>query len=378
VVRFVSRRGTDVILCVNCGSSSVKCAVYRVGATGEERLATASTDGPGLESLDSTLAELGFDDELTAAGHRLVHGGPYHYQPARVDETLLAELRAAVPFAPVHLPVALAAIGALSRRHPELPQVACFDTAFHQTMPESAWHLPLPAELTDLGIRRYGFHGLSYEYVVGVLGPTVLGRAVLAHLGNGASLAAIRDGRSVHTTMGFTPTGGVVMGCRSGDLDPGVLVYAARELGYDAERLERLVDHESGLLALSGTSSDMQTLVQRREGGDHRATLAIDVFCTRIRMQIRAYAALLGGLDTIVFTGGIGAHAASIRAKSCRGLDHLGVTVDERSNAANAPVISPDPAPVTVRVVETDEDLMIARHTHTLLATEAQPPLDPS
>ena len=235
-------------------------------------------------------------------------------------------------------------------------------------MPETAWRLPLPAALSDRGVRRYGFHGLSYEYVVGTLGAHTLGRAVLAHLGNGASLAAIRDGRSVHTTMGFTPTGGIVMSSRSGDLDPGVLVYAARELGYDPQRMEQLVDAESGLLGLSGLSTDMQTLLSHRAHGDERAAFAIDVFCTRIRMQIGAYAALLGGLDTVVFTGGIGAHAAAVRAESCQGLEHLGIALDEVANTMDAPIISRRGGLVTVRTIETDEDVMIARHTHGVLA----------
>jgi len=234
-------------------------------------------------------------------------------------------------------------------------------------MPETAWRLPLPWALSEAGIRRYGFHGLSYEYLVATLGAETLGRAVLAHLGNGASLAAVEAGRSVHTTMGFTPSGGIVMSSRSGDLDPGILVYLARELGYDASGLERLIDTESGLRALSGDTADMKALLDRRDRGDERAALAVTVFCQHIRMQIGAYAALLGGLDTVVFTAGIGAHAPAVRAESCRGLEHLGLVIDDDRNTGGEPVISAADARVRVRVLETNEDVMLARHTRALL-----------
>jgi acetate kinase len=368
VVGSVTRPDVEVVLCVNLGSSSVKAAVYEVGAGGERRLAAAAVDRAGADAVDETLAKLAvWDDRLTAIGHRVVHGGPHHCQPTRVDDALLADLRAAVPFAPLHLPAALDAIESLRRREPQLPQVVCFDTGFHATMPESAARLPVPRALHDAGIRRYGFHGLSYEYLVATLGAPRLGRAVLAHLGNGASLAAVRDGISQHTTMGLTPTGGIVMGTRSGDLDPGVLVYLAREAGYDPARLDALVDTESGLLGLSGVSGDMRTLLERRAAGDAACALAIEVFCTRIRLQVGAYAALLGGLETLVFTGGIGEHAAPVRAEACRGLGHLGVLLDPGRNDGDAPIISADAAAVTVRVVATDEDVIVARHTRTVV-----------
>jgi acetate kinase len=235
-------------------------------------------------------------------------------------------------------------------------------------MPALAQRLPLPDVLWDDGVRRYGFHGLSYEYVVGAVGPEQLGRAVMAHLGNGASMAAVHDGRSLDTTMGFTPAGGLVMSTRSGDLDPGVAVYLLREMGYDADRLEQLVDRESGLLALSGRTSDMQTLVEDRGRGDSRATLAVDAFCYHARKHAGALAAVLGGLDTLVFTGGIGEKSTVVRAEICRGLDHLGVELDDARNDAHADVISTTSSDCVVRVVRTDEDVVIARHTGALVA----------
>jgi acetate kinase len=369
LVGSVTEPGAAVVLCVNCGSSSMKCAVYEVGSGHEDRLAASSVDGSGPDALDEALRVADpFAAALTGAGHRIVHGGPHHYQPSRIDDVLIVALHAATPFAPLHLPTALSGIEAVTRRHPGLPQVACFDTAFHHTMPETSWRLPLPSALVEAGVRRYGFHGLSYEYVVARVGADTLGRAVLAHLGSGASLAAVRAGRSVHTTMGMTPSGGIVMSSRSGDLDPGVLIYLTRQLGYDAARLERLLDTESGLQALSGETSDMRALLDRRDAGDERAGLAVAVFCSQIRMQIGAYAALLEGLDTVVFTGGIGAHAAAVRAESCRGLAHLGLVIDEARNESTEPVISSTDSGVTVRVLETDEDLMLARHTRALLS----------
>lgn len=233
-------------------------------------------------------------------------------------------------------------------------------------MPEVARRLPLPSALYEGGVRRYGFHGLSYEYVVETLGPAKLRRAVLAHLGNGASMAAVRDGTSVDTTMGFTPTGGLVMGTRTGDLDPGVLVYLLEHRGYDARRLARLVDREAGLLALSGATADMQTLLAHR-AHDERAALAVDVFCHQARKWIGALAAVLGGLDTLVFTGGIGEHAAAVRAEICAPLAHLGVEIDAGRNEAGESVVSADASRTVVRRMRTDEERMIARHTRRVL-----------
>ena len=286
--------------------------------------------------------------------------------PERVTPAVLADLRAAVPLAPVHLPAALACIEAIRARHPDVPQVVCFDTAFHRTMPAVSRRLPLPRALHERGIRRYGFHGLSYEYVVATIGATALGRAVIAHLGNGASMVAVRDGAAVDTTMGFTPTGGFMMGTRSGDLDPGVLVHLMTHEGCDAAAIERLVDREAGLLGVSGSSADMRTLLERR-ATDPAAAEAVELYCHQLRKQIGALAAVLGGLDTLVFTGGIGEHAAPVRAEACSGLEHLGVRVDPERNARHDTVISAPGAACTVRVVPTDEDRMIARHTRAVL-----------
>jgi acetate kinase len=366
----VGSAGLEVVA-LNCGSSSVKGARYRVDRDGEHRLAEASIEtiasvdriGEAAQRIYIGLAARGAPG---AVGHRFVHGGPKLRTPAFVDDDLLAELRRAVPIAPLHLPAALAAVEAIRVKAPSIPQVVCFDTSFHATLPEAQWRLPVPRVLADEGIRRYGFHGLSYEYVVGAVGAAELGRAVVAHLGNGASLCAVVDGRSVATSMGFTPTGGIPMGTRSGDLDPGVLVHLVRA-GYDADRLEQLVGRESGLLALGGTS-DMAQLLERRQAGDEEAAFAVEVFCVRVAMEIGAYVTLMGSIDTLVFTAGIGERSAGIRAAVCRRLAHLGVRIDHERNERNAPVISDDGSIVTVRVVQTDEDAVIARHTRELVA----------
>lgn len=362
-----------VVLCVNSGSSSLKTALFEVDGTTEHELGRAAQPvetGDYRAALDAALGAFGERGlpAPAAAGHRVVHGGPSHADPVLVDERVLTELRAVVPFAPLHVPAAISGIEAVGGRW-DIPQVACFDTAFHHDMPLLAQRLPLPDALTDGGLRRYGFHGLSYEYVVGAVGAAELGRGVIAHLGNGASMVAVRDGRSVDTTMGFTPAGGLVMSTRTGDLDPGVPLYLLRERGYDADRLEQLIDRESGLVALSGGTSDMRTLVERR-AGDPRAAFAVDAFCYHARQHVGALAATLGGLDTLVFTGGVGEKAASIRAEICRGLEHLGVEIDLAANEAHAAVISAPGSGCVVRVVRTDEDRVIARHTGAVVARE--------
>jgi acetate kinase len=379
------------VLCVNSGSSSLKLALYEDEAPiassavegiglGEGRLtvrdgsARILRDEPGTfhdagAALRSALGAARFPAP-DAAGHRIVHGGADHTAPERVTPQLLAALRTLVPLAPLHLPAALNSIDAVSAHFPGLPQIACFDTAFHRRMPAVAQRLPLPRELRAKGIQRYGFHGLSYEYVVATLGAATLGRAVIAHLGNGASLAAVRDGLSVDTTMGFTPTGGLMMGTRSGDLDPGVLVHLLAHEGFDAGAIARLVDHESGLLGVSGKTSDMKVLLETRAAEPHAAE-AVELFCYVLRKHIGAFAAVLGGIDTLVFTGGIGERAAPVREETCRGLEHLGIQVDRDRNARHDPIISAPGSACAVRVVRTDEDLMIARHTRALVTRAA-------
>jgi len=368
------------VLCVNAGSSTLKISLFAVdsgrGADAERELWRGDDDHVDIRTALDALARAGLGAP-DAVGHRVVHGGTEHSRPAVVDDALVADLRALVPLAPLHEPAAIAGIEAVVAVLGDVPQVACFDTSFHHTLPEEAAHLALPERFWQRGLRRYGFHGLSYEYVVEHVGAPALGRAVIAHLGNGASLCAVRDGRSVDTTMGLTPTGGIVMGTRSGDLDPGLLVHLLAEEGYDATTLDHLVNHEAGLLGLSGSSSDMRDLLASRAAGDHRAELAIAVFCRTIRKQIGAYAAVLGGLDSLVFTGGIGEGADDIRAEVCAGLGFLGVEIDparngppRRAEVDGGRVISPDGAPVTVRVVAAAEDRMIARHTsNTLLGS---------
>jgi acetate kinase len=355
----------DPILALNVGSSSLKYAVF----AGDAAVVRGSVD----DVTDHRSAVLGVLDVLgqhaarpAAVGHRLVHGGAEHSAPARVDPALLEALTRLVPLSPLHLPAELAAIDAVSQQLGELPQVVCFDTAFHATLPMVARRYALPTALFEAGVRRYGFHGLSYASITGALPAERLRRAVIAHLGNGASMAAIRDGRSVETTMGFSPAGGLVMGTRAGDLDPGLLVYLL-DHGYDARRLDHLINHEAGLRALSETTADMRSLLAQR-ATDPRAALAIDAFCYHARKAIGALAAVLGGVETLVFTGGIGEHAAPVRAEICRGLAHLGIELDEPCNAANAPIISASAGSCEVRVMHTDEEREIARGTRGVLS----------
>ena len=387
----------DTVLCLNSGSSSLKFAVYRVGSD-ETRLAHGAVERIGQapsrvwlrtrgdEPVENTERQI--DDHASAArevfaalarhdlegaaavGHRVVHGGAELSAPRRVDAALLAALHRLVALAPLHLPSEIAIIEAIARERPDLPQIVCFDTAFHRRMPESAQRLPLPRALWDDGVRRYGFHGLSYEYVVWRLGSAARGRLIIAHLGNGASLAAVLDGRSVDTTMGLTPLGGLVMGTRPGDLDPGILLYMLQSRGYDAARLGALLNDESGLLGLSGTTSDMKTLLERR-ATDSRAAEAVEIFCASVQKHVGAFAAALGGVDTLVFTGAIGERAAPVRWEIGQRLRHLGVELDPSKNDAGADVISAAAARCTVRIVPTNEELMIARHTAAVIARGA-------
>ena len=378
------------ILCINVGSSSCKFALYSISGGVESIIAEGMADRVGSSggkirihgtggrvltesdrkltrpqvAVDAMLQE--FErlklPRLDAVGHRIVHGGPHHVAPEIVTPALIADLKRLIAFAPLHMPGGIEGIEAVVARHPKLAQVACFDTAFHRGMPQRAERLALPGELFDTGIRRYGFHGISYEYIMQALGAGVPPRLIIAHLGNGASMAAVKDGRPLDTTMGFTPAGGFMMGTRPGDLDPGVMLYLLEQRRYDASRLADLVNQKSGLLGVSGLSSDVKSLLDARVTNSG-AALAIEMFCYQIRKAIGALAAALGGLDMLVFTGGIGEHAAPIRAEVCEGLAHLGIAIDARRNDAGADTISTPDSRCRVRVISTDENLMVARHT---------------
>src|SRR6059058_5482980 len=354
------------ILCVNRGSSTLKFALF------DDSLAritggTVEVEGDNQHAIEGALDEASAAGAPDAVVHRLVHGGPKLHRPQRVTPEVVATIREIVHFAPIHLPPALACIEVAFRRHPGVPQVACFDTSFHWDLPAVARRLPLPRDLDEAGVRRFGFHGLSYEYIVSALGPRLGRRAVVAHLGNGASLAALLDGVSIDTTMGLTPTGGIPMSTRSGDLDPGVLVFLLAR-GMPAAEVEALVSRKSGLLGISGSSGDMRTLL---DAGTADAELAVDQFCYAIRKQIGAYAAALSGLDTLVFTGGIGEHAAPVRERVCSGLSHLGVELDRECNRLSEQVVSAPTSRVAVLVVPTDEDVVMARHARKVLAAQS-------
>ncbi len=382
------------ILCLNCGSSSLKFALYRVESEEErllvrgaaervghrdgtlwyviaprwrrsERRGAFADHGEALHALFAAFFELHLPLP-DAVGHRVVHGGPRYVAPAVVDDRLVAELRRIVPYAPLHLPGEIEGIAAVGARYPHLPQVACFDTAFHRRMPELSQRFALPRELWDAGIRRYGFHGLSYEYILESLGRRPPPRLIIAHLGSGASLAAVRDGVPVDTTMGFTPAGGFMMGTRCGDLDAGILLHLMRERGMEVEALEQLVNLRSGLLGVSETSADMKVLLDAR-GGDERAAQAVAMFCYQVRKAIGAMAAALKGLDLLVFTAGIGERSAEVRAEICAGLSHLGIALSEAKNLAHADTISAPQSRCRVRVIPTNEDVVIARQTRRLM-----------
>jgi acetate kinase len=386
----------ELILCVNAGSSSLKFAVYRTSER-EERLFAGEVEGVGSEggkiwlrgadgrllserrgrfrdqqeasgAMFAELAEHG-QTAFAAAGHRIVHGGPSLYDPQIVDASVRSRLQELVPFAPLHLPSEIAVIDELSRRSPSLPQVVCFDTAFHRRLPEVARRMPLPRSLWEQGVMRYGFHGLSYEFVVSLMGDRLGSRAIIAHLGNGASMVAIKDGAPVDTSMGLTPAGGFMMGTRTGDLDPGIILYLLR-LGWAIEALEDLLDHKSGLLGVSALTGDMKTLLEKRDS-DPNAAQAVAMFCYQVRKFAGAFAAVLGGLDTLVFTGGIGERAAPVRSEICRGLQHLGIDLDDDRNLRHEEVITRNNSRCIVRVVGTDEDLMIARHTNRIIRGNA-------
>jgi acetate kinase len=314
----------------------------------------------------------GYRDQyrLSAVGHRVVHGGMDYSRPVRTDAEVLARLEKFIPLAPLHQPHNLGPIRAVAEKAPHLPQVACFDTAFHREQPELAQMFALPAAITDQGVRRYGFHGLSYEYIASVLPDrdprAAAGRTIVLHLGNGASMCAMASGRSVASTMGFTAVDGLPMGTRCGSLDPGVILYLMDELKMDTRAIEGLIYKESGLLGVSGVSSDMRELLA---SDAPRARLAVDLFIYRIGRELGSLAAALGGVDALVFTGGIGEHAKEIRERVCAGAAWLGVELDPVANGAGGPRISRDSSPVAAWVIPTNEELMIACHTRRLVST---------
>jgi acetate kinase len=315
-------------------------------------------------------------DALIAVGHRVVHGGPDYSNPQQITAEMVKELRGLSPFDPEHLPEEILLTEAFHWRFPNLPQVACFDTAFHHDLPRVARLLPIPRRYEAQGVRRYGFHGLSYAFLMGELarlaGPEMAhGRIILAHLGNGASLAAVHEGQPVDTSMSFTPTAGLPMSTRSGDLDPGLLWYLTRTEGLDAKGFNEMVNFQSGLLGVSETSSDMQDLLDR-EAQDVRAAEAVALFCYQVRKWIGGFAAALGGVDTLVFAGGIGENAPVVRARICSELGFLGIEIEEKKNAVNADVISTDGGRVAVRVIRTDEELMIARMVCQVLGLDSK------
>jgi acetate kinase len=392
------------ILTINGGSSSIKFKLFELGDAlrqileGEiERigLAEAGLRVKGLNRADDfsrsvtapdyTMAVgvlMDWIDErigrsaLTAVGHRVVHGGPKYSEPRRITAELIEELHRLSGFDPEHLPEEILLTEAFQRRFPDLPQVACFDTAFHHDLPRVARLLPIPRRYETQGVRRYGFHGLSYAFLMEELGrlagaEAAQGRVVLAHLGNGASLAAVRGGKPMDTSMCFTPTAGVPMSTRSGDLDPGLVWYLARTEGLDAQRFNEIVNFQSGLLGVSETSSDMRDLLDH-ERRDARAAEAVALFCYQVKKWIGAFAAALGGLDTLVFSGGIGENAPAVRARICSGLEFLGIELVDKRNSANEGVISTPAGGVTVRVIHTDEERMIAKHVCLVLGIEAK------
>ncbi len=391
------------VLTINGGSSSIKFALYQRGDPPKRKL-QGTIDRIGLSGTslafhdqvrdrresqaigerdhaaaahflcDWLAQRIGFD-AIGAVGHRIVNGGARYYKPQPVTRALLDELRRIVAYAPEHLPAEIAMIDLFSERLPGLPQVACFDTAFHRDMPRVARIIPIPRRFQADGVERYGFHGLSYAYLMEELArvagaEAALGKVVLAHLGNGASLAAVRDGNGIDTSMGFTPAAGMPMSTRSGDLDPGLAWYFTQAEHMTALQFHQMVNHESGLLGISETSSDLRDLLER-ESGDIRAAEAVALFCYQVKKWIGAFAAALGGLDILVFAGGIGENSSVVRSRICEGLDFLGIQLDQCRNAASEPVISADASRAKVRVIRTDEDMVIAKAVFRILgATE--------
>ena len=388
------RTADSYVLTINGGSSSIKFALFKTNE-GLKRILQGRIEGIGLETgrftakkQDATIVNLSEPVKatdhtaavnflmnwiekhvnhgaVTAVGHRVVHGGPEYWQPQRITPKMVGVLHQLSPFDPEHLPEEILLTEAFQQRYPDLPQIACFDTAFHHDLPRVAQLLPIPRRYEAKGVRRYGFHGLSCEYLMHELGrlagdKAAQGRVILAHLGNGASVTAVRGGSSMDTSMSFTPTAGLPMSTRAGDLDPGLAWYLARAENVTARQYHHMVNHESGLLGVSEISPDMRELMQQ-EDKDIRAAEAVALFCYQTKKWIGALAAALGGLDTLIFAGGIGENVPKIRARICEGLDFIGINLDPNKNEAAAPVISVEGSPATVRVIRTDEEWIIAR-----------------
>lgn len=385
---------SKTILTINSGSSSIKSSLYRFHDD-ETLLARGEIDRIGMgqgsfqmldwngnwlvnekcalknhseafEKLFSWIRKTGFD--IDAVGHRIVHGGPTYRSHQKIDSKLIEVLHKITPLNPLHLPSEIQGIEDTARFFPSLPQAACFDTAFHTSMPLKAKLYPIPRKLADEGIFRYGFHGLSYEYILQEL-KQIPDKLIIAHLGNGASMAAVQQGKCLDTTMGYTPAAGLMMGSRCGDIDPGILIYLAAQKGYSPDDLRNMVNKQSGLIGISEISSDVKELLDR-EGTHQKAKEALDLFCYRAQKFIGAFAAALGGCDTLVFTAGIGEHSSEIRQRICDPLKFLGIDIDSRSNKNNFPKISSDTSGVQVLVIRTNEELMIARHTLRVLFAE--------
>lgn len=381
------------ILVINAGSSSVKFTVHDIGLTlrlrgqlsglngdsphlsvtrygagpsadtAREKLRSGSVPDPVAWLLQWLRGQSALDD-LAAVGHRIALGGLDHTAPELLTDEVLRKLHSLVPLAPLHQPRNLEPVETIRRLHPSVPQVACFDTAFHRTVPHIAELYGLPRRLAREGARRYGFHGLSYEYIAARLSETdpkaAAGRTIIAHLGSGASMCALRNGQSIATTMGFSPLSGIVMATRPGDLDPGLLIWLLREKGMSVDEVERMLYTESGLRGVSGLSGDMRELLASR---DARAREAVDLFVYRVSIEMGALCAALGGLDAIVFTAGIGEHSHFVRKAVCERLDWLGIRVDQAANRRGGPLVSSEESSATIWTIPTDEESMIARHT---------------
>jgi acetate kinase len=387
------------ILVINGGSSTLKFALFRDGAllvrdlsgsidrigssegtltwtgTAKRQTLKALDHVACIEPLMACIKDRLTDNVLAAIGHRVVHGGSHYREPQRMTPDVIQELRRLSPYDPEHLPAEIQLIEAFESRYPHLPQVACFDTAFHRDMPRVARLFSIPRRYEKLGLQRYGFHGLSYAFLMRELERVgapheVSGRVIMAHLGNGASMAAVKNGRAVDTTMGFTPTSGLPMSRRSGDLDPGLVSYLARTEGMTVDRFHQMVNAESGLLGISETSSDMRDLL-KEEWNDARAAEAVALFCYHAKKAIGSLAAALGGLDTLVFSAGIGEHSPTVRARICEGLEFLGIAIDSARNEADEAVISSEGSRVTVRVIHTDEESEIARSVLEMIGAES-------